>query len=199
MYRRLPEVDRFAFQVMRPDLVRDHDRPPSRSAVCWRDPGSTVSSGRSVLPASPSTVRTRQVYRPSWRSLRIDRFVVARCGVPTSVCSGLASASPPSPVVGEVIRPKQPRPTRQSLCSVRPAKAPPLPQVRAGACFHTSPGAGQPIKHPGRYLQPPVRTTGLQIAAENNATRSFDCLVDTYPKPKPGMPRIQQLTKNSIP
>src|SRR4051812_23419732 len=79
MRRRLPNVeDRFTLQMVRPDLVRDHDRPP------W-----------SMPPVSPSAVRTMPAYRRlSARSLRTGRFAAARAGVPTSVCSGLAWTSP---------------------------------------------------------------------------------------------------------
>src|SRR3981189_69102 len=48
MCRGLTHVkNRLALQMMRPDLVRDHDRPPSRAALLssQHDRGSTASSG----------------------------------------------------------------------------------------------------------------------------------------------------------
>src|SRR6266481_7944107 len=61
MGRRLPHVEeRLALEVMRADLVRDHDRPPpsSQSGSCRHAPGSTVLSSWSVPLVSPSAART---------------------------------------------------------------------------------------------------------------------------------------------
>src|SRR5262245_421338 len=97
MSRRLANVDdRFALQMMRADLVRDHDRPSSvPSGACRHGPGSASSSGWSVPPASSSIARTRPARRRwSARSLRTGRSAAARGGVPASVCSGVAWVSP---------------------------------------------------------------------------------------------------------
>src|SRR5271169_3691782 len=95
MSRRLPHVEeRLALQMMRADLVRDHDRPPSssQSGFCRYDPGSTVSSGRSALLVSPSAARTTPACGRSLSAvlLRTDRFVAACCGASACALSGVA-------------------------------------------------------------------------------------------------------------
>lgn len=57
-------------------------------------------------------------------------------------------------------------------------------------------GAGRSIKHPGRNLQPTIPARAGQRAAECNAIRPRDRLMDGDLKSTPGMPRIQQLTKD---
>jgi hypothetical protein len=60
---------------------------------------------------------------------------------------------------------------------------------------HTHLGAGQPVKHPGRNLQPTVRIGTAQAAAKNSATRPLDRRVNADPKTKPRMPWVQQFSK----
>ena len=47
---------------------------------------------------------------------------------------------------------------------------------------HTHLGAGRPVKHPGRNLQPTVRIGTAQAAAKNSATRPLDRRVNADPK-----------------
>src|SRR2546430_1942761 len=60
---------------------------------------------------------------------------------------------------------------------------------------HTHLGAGRPVKHPGRNLQPTVRIGTAQAAAKNSATRPLDRRVNADPKTKPRMPWEQQFSK----
>jgi len=60
---------------------------------------------------------------------------------------------------------------------------------------HTHPGAGRPVKHPGRDLQPAVRIGTAQATAKNYAVRSLDRRVNADPKTKPRMPWVQQFSK----
>src|SRR5207245_11020696 len=60
---------------------------------------------------------------------------------------------------------------------------------------HTHLGAGRPVKHPGRNLQPTVRIGTAQAAAKNSATRPLDRRVNADPKTKPRMPWVQQFSK----
>jgi hypothetical protein len=94
MSRRLPHVkERLALQMMRADLVRDHDRPPSSSR---HDPESTVSSGWLVRLVSPSEGQTTPACRRSSSLvlLRTGRFGAASGGALASASSGLAWTSP---------------------------------------------------------------------------------------------------------
>src|SRR5262249_52124402 len=59
MGRRLPDVkQRFAFQMMGTNLVRDHDRPPAaiRTVSRRHAPRLAASSDRSALPVSPPAI-----------------------------------------------------------------------------------------------------------------------------------------------
>src|SRR5262245_14318899 len=60
---------------------------------------------------------------------------------------------------------------------------------------HTHPGAGRPVKHPGRHLQPTVRIGTAQTTAKNSASRSLDCRMNADPQTKPLMPSVQQFSK----
>src|SRR6266550_2453547 len=60
---------------------------------------------------------------------------------------------------------------------------------------HTHLGAGRPVKHPGRNLQPTVRIGAAQAAAKNSATRPLDRRVNADPKTKPRMPWVQRFSK----
>ena len=79
-----------------------------------------------------------------------------------------------------------------------------MPQERRKICErrqidmgirHTHLGAGRPVKHPGRNLQPTVRIGTAQAAAKNSATRPLDRRVNADPKTKPRMPWVQQFSK----
>lgn len=52
---------------------------------------------------------------------------------------------------------------------------------------HTHPGAGQPIKHPGGNLKPPVCIATAEITAEINAVRLRDSFMNADPETKPQM------------
>src|SRR4029453_617027 len=68
------------------------------------------------------------------------------------------------------------------------------PQIEMGIRpFHL--GAGRPIKHPGRNLQPTVRIGTAQAAAKNSVTRPLDRRVNADSKTKPRMPWVQQFSK----
>ena len=64
-----------------------------------------------------------------------------------------------------------------------------------GLGHQTHPGAGRPIKHPRRNLQPTACFGGFQITAESNAVRPLDHLMNANTKTSPRMPRVQQLPK----
>ena len=79
-----------------------------------------------------------------------------------------------------------------------------MPQERRKICErrqidmgirHTHLGAGRPVKHPGRNLQPTVRIGTAQAAAKNSVTRPLDRRVNADPKTKPRMPWVQQFSK----
>jgi hypothetical protein len=55
-------------------------------------------------------------------------------------------------------------------------------QVGVGLGLQTDPGAGRSVKHPCRNLQPTLRFGRLQVAAENNAARSLNRLVNANSK-----------------
>jgi hypothetical protein len=57
------------------------------------------------------------------------------------------------------------------------------------------PGAGRPVKHPGRNLEPTVRIGTAPITAKNDAVRLLDSLVNADPKTKSWMPWVQHFTK----
>ena len=67
--------------------------------------------------------------------------------------------------------------------------------VGMGIGSQTHPGAGRPVKHPGRNLQPTVHIRTAQITAKNNAIRPLDRLVNADLKTKPRMPSVQQFPK----
>jgi hypothetical protein len=69
------------------------------------------------------------------------------------------------------------------------------PQVGMGIGHQTHIGAGRPVKHPGRNLQPTLRCRTAQITPENNAVRLLNRLVNADPKTKPRMPWVKQLPK----
>src|SRR6266851_2757915 len=99
MGRRLPHVEeRLALEVMRADLVRDHDRPPpsSQSGSCRHAPGSTVLSSWSVPLVSPSAARTTPACCRSSSAvlLRTGRSAAVRGVAPASASSGVAWTSP---------------------------------------------------------------------------------------------------------
>src|SRR3989442_12909216 len=60
---------------------------------------------------------------------------------------------------------------------------------------HLHLGAGRPVKHPGRNLQPTVRIGTAQAAAKNSVTRPLDRRVNADSKTKPRMPWVQQFSK----
>jgi hypothetical protein len=60
---------------------------------------------------------------------------------------------------------------------------------------HLHLGAGRPVKHPGRNLQPTVRIGTAQAAAKNSVTRPLDRRVNADSKTKPRMPWVQQFLK----
>ena len=68
-------------------------------------------------------------------------------------------------------------------------------QVGMAIGRHTQIGAGRPVKHPRRNLQQTQRLGTAQIAAENNAVRLLNRLVNADPKTKPRMPWIKQFPK----
>ena len=68
-------------------------------------------------------------------------------------------------------------------------------QVDIGIRRETRLGAGRPVKHPGRNLQPTVRIGTAQAAAKNSATRPLDRRVNADPKTEPRMPWVQQFPK----
>ena len=51
-----------------------------------------------------------------------------------------------------------------------------------------------PIEHPGRKLQPAATSSG-QSAAEDDAVRTTDRLMDRHSKAKPRMPAIENFTE----
>jgi hypothetical protein len=51
-----------------------------------------------------------------------------------------------------------------------------------------------PVEHPGRKLQLTATSSG-QSAAEDDAVRTTDRLMDRHSKAKPGMPAIENLTE----
>lgn len=55
---------------------------------------------------------------------------------------------------------------------------------------------GRPFEHPGRNLQPAIRSRPAQCAAKRHAIGLRDCLVDRHPHPKPRMPGIQKCSKH---
>ena len=55
---------------------------------------------------------------------------------------------------------------------------------------------GRPFEHPGRNLQPAIRSRPAQCAAKRRAIGLRDCLVDRHPHPKPRMPGIQKCSKH---
>src|SRR4029453_5370334 len=68
------------------------------------------------------------------------------------------------------------------------------PQTDMGT-RHSHLGAGRPVKHPGRNLQPTVRIGTAQAAAKNSVTRPLDRRVNADSKTKPRMPWVQQFSK----
>jgi hypothetical protein len=62
--------------------------------------------------------------------------------------------------------------------------------IGMGIIRHMHPGAGQPVKHPGWNLKPPVRIGTAQITTKNNVVRLLDSLMNADPKTKPWMPRV---------
>jgi hypothetical protein len=63
---------------------------------------------------------------------------------------------------------------------------------------HLHLGAGRPVKHPGRNLQPTVRIGSAQAAAKNSVTRPLDRRVNADSKTKPRMPGYSS-SRNSVP
>ena len=68
-------------------------------------------------------------------------------------------------------------------------------QVDIGIRRETRLGAGRPVEHPGRNLQPTIRIGTAQAAAKNSATRPLDRRVNADPKTEPRMPWVQQFPK----
>jgi hypothetical protein len=66
-----------------------------------------------------------------------------------------------------------------------------------GIRCHTHPGAGRPVEHPSRNLEPTVRIRTAQTAAKNSAVRSLNRRVNADPKTAPRMSRVQQFSKLS--
>ena len=68
-------------------------------------------------------------------------------------------------------------------------------QVEMGIGRHTHLGAGRPVKHPGRNLQPTVRIGTAQATAKNSVARPLDRRVNANLKTKPRMPWVQKFSK----
>jgi len=69
--------------------------------------------------------------------------------------------------------------------------------VRTDIGRHMHSGAGRSIIHPCWNLKPTIGIRPGQITAENNPIRLLDRCVDTDPKTKTRMPRVQQFPKLS--
>src|SRR5260370_38772578 len=107
MGRGLPHIkQRLALQMVRPDLVSDHARPPSVRPGCRSEhaPGSAAPAGRSASPASPPAgpampASASALRRRTARSVGSGRFAEAFPGRSTSLAGGpgVAWASAPPP------------------------------------------------------------------------------------------------------
>src|ERR1700720_483267 len=86
--------NRLALQMMRPDLVRDHDQPPSRAASLssQHGRGPTASSGSCPLPAPPPAAPALRA-RPWGRSTGRSRTDLSDAADAIVDCVGILSLS----------------------------------------------------------------------------------------------------------
>ena len=197
MSRRLPHVEeRLALQVMRADLVRDHDRPPpsSQSGSCRHAPGLTVLSSWSVTLVSPSAARTTPACRRSSSAvlLRTGRSAAARGVAPASASSDVAWTSPrfwsrESPVAPESGVFDDAKQSFSACCSSAASAVSAARSTWASAAIRT-------WRTPRGRTNIHARTLSQRSASEplrlqrNNAVRLADRLVSADPKTKPRMP-----------